>query len=82
MMKLDTATKQLFKDPAKRRVWVIYQLNLQGRTLASLARDHKLDRTAPQQALRHPYPRMERFIAEAVGVLDLAPSAPAAGRRT
>jgi len=68
MRKIDSATKQLFKDPAKRRAWVIYQLSLQGRSLASLARDHGYERTAPKAALSRPWPKWERFIAEAVGV--------------
>jgi len=68
MMRLDATTKQLFLDPAKRRAWVIYQLNLRGKSLASLAREYQLERTAPGQALRSPYPRMERAIAEAVDV--------------
>lgn len=69
MTKLDTATKKLFKDPVKRRAWVIYQLGLQGRSLASIARDLGLVRASAQAALARPYPRMERVLAEAVGVL-------------
>lgn len=68
MTKIDAATKKLFKDPAKRRAWVIYQLGLQGRSLASLGRDLGLVRSSPQAALARPYPRMERLLAEAVGV--------------
>jgi Ner family transcriptional regulator len=68
MTKIDAATKKLFHDPAKRRAWVIYQLGLQGRSLASLARDLGLVRSSPQAALARPYPRMERLLAEAVGV--------------
>ncbi len=68
MTKIDSATRRLFHDPAKRRAWVIYQLSLQGESLASLARAHGLDRTAPGQALAKPWPRMERILARAVGV--------------
>ena len=68
MSKLDRATKKLFRDPAKRRAWVVYQLNLRGESLASLARRYGLDRKTPGRALSVPYPRMERAIAEAVGV--------------
>lgn len=68
MMKIDTETKTLFNDPAKRRAWVIYQLNLRGESLASLARRIGLTRTAPSYALRKPYPKMERAIADAVDV--------------
>ena len=55
-------------DPAKRRAWVLYQLKLRGESLASLARRLGVDRTTPGYALRKPYPRMERAIAEAVEV--------------
>lgn len=68
MTRLDTATRHLFRDPAKRRAWVVYQLRLQGRSLASVAREMGVNRSAPGHALRSPYPRMERAIAEAVGV--------------
>lgn len=68
MTKLNKATKKLFRDPAKRRAWVIYQLSLRGQSLASLARRLGVTRTTPGYALSKPYPRMERAIAEAVEV--------------
>ena len=67
MMKTDIA-HDTFTDPVKRSAWVLYQLRLQGQSLASLARDVGVDRTAPYQALRRPYPKMERAIADAVGM--------------
>ena len=68
MRRIDTATKKLFQDVSKRRAWVIYQLNLKGRSLASVGRDAGVNRGAVYQALRTPYPRMERAIAEAIGI--------------
>ena len=67
-MRIDSDTKAIFNDPAKRRAWVIYQLNLRGQSLASLARRLGLTRTTPSYALSKPYPKMERAIAEAVEV--------------
>lgn len=68
MSRLDDATKQLFHDPDKRRAWIIFQLKLQGRSLASVGRDYGVSRGAPKHALNFPYPRMERALAEAVNV--------------
>lgn len=68
MSTLDAATQQIFHDPVHRRAWVIYQLSLQKRSLASLSRDHGNTRRTASLALDRPYPRMERAIAEAVGV--------------
>ena len=60
--------KNTFRDPAQRRAWISYQLKLQGRSLASLARDLGVTRGAPGRALGTPYPRMERALADAVGL--------------
>ena len=57
------ADTETFADPIKRSAWIVYQLRLQGRSLASLARDAGVHRTAPGHALRKPYPKMERTIA-------------------
>ena len=55
-------------EPAKRRAWIKYQLELAGYTLSSLARELGVSRHAPKLALDRPYPRMERAIAEKIGV--------------
>ncbi len=68
MSPIDTTTQRIFRDPVKRRAWIIYQLSLQGRSMASLARDLGVARGVPRHAFTHPYPRMERAIAEAVDV--------------
>lgn len=68
VMKLDTATKQLLQDPEKRRAWVIYQLKLQGESLASVARKSGVTKQQTQKAMSAPYPRMEKVIADALGL--------------
>jgi Ner family transcriptional regulator len=54
-------------DPAHRRAWVKYQLELAGYSLSSLARELGVSRHAPKLALDRPYPKMERAIAEKIG---------------
>ncbi|MCO6440530.1 MAG: helix-turn-helix domain-containing protein [Nitrococcus mobilis] len=71
MIKLNTATKQLLKDPRKRRGWVIYQLTLRGSSLADVARQSGVRRQTLYMAFERPYPRMESLIAAA---LDLTPA--------
>jgi len=58
--------------PDMRREWIKYQLRLQGYTLADLGRELGLSRNAPVLALRVPYPRIERAIAD---ILCLEPAA-------
>lgn len=55
-------------DQIQRRAWVKYQLELHGYTFGKLARELGVSRGVPQQALSHPYPKMERAIAEKIGV--------------
>ncbi|MCP1726254.1 Ner family transcriptional regulator [Natronospira proteinivora] len=64
--------KHIRADSALRREWIKQQLRRRGSSLAQVAREHGVSRDAPILALRKPYPRMERAIAEA---LDLAPEA-------
>ncbi len=68
MTRIDSKTKELFKDPLKRRAWVIYQLSLKGQSLASLARRHGQSRQAPGAALSEPYPAWEKRIAHEIGI--------------
>lgn len=73
-MKLDITDKNLITDPAnnyeKRRAWVIYQLKLRGQTLASIARQASpsVTKQQTQKAMSSPYPRMEKLIANALGL--------------
>ncbi len=55
-------------DPPKRRAWIKYRLEIAGYTLSSLARELGVSRHAPKLALDRPYPRMERAIAEKIGI--------------
>lgn len=70
-MKLDTTTQELLRDPLRRRDWVHYQLRLQGRTMASVADNahpKPVRRQTLYQAFLRPYPRMEKLIADALGL--------------
>lgn len=67
-MQLDAKAKQLITDPAKRRAWVLYQLKLKGESLASIARGAGVTRQQTQKAMFEPYPRMEKILADALGV--------------
>lgn len=59
----------------ERAEWIKYQLRLKGYTLARLGREIGVDRCTPGHALRRPYPKMERAIAEKLGMhpMDLWP---------
>jgi Ner family transcriptional regulator len=67
MMKIDIPSKQILADQKLLRGWVIYQLTLQGRSLASVAREAGVARQTIYRAFLHPYPRMEAIVAEALG---------------
>lgn len=71
MRRLDNTTKHILRDPAKRWAWIIYQITLQGRSLAAVAREHGVTRECIYKASRGPYPRMEKLIADA---LDMTPT--------
>lgn len=70
-MKIDRATARLIQDPQKRWAWIIYQLGLQGRSLAEVAAGGGVKRQTLYVVQRHPYPRMEKIIADA---LDMTPA--------
>lgn len=65
----------ILRDPEKRRAWVIYQLSLQDKTLAGIAEKHGRSRQSLYTAFVKPYPKMEKVIADEVGMLvcDLFP---------
>ena len=69
-MDIDKKTQKILKDESKRRAWIIYQLALQDKSLASIARDAGISRQAIWQALAKPYPRAEKIIAD---TLELEP---------
>jgi len=56
-------------DSAHRRLWVNYQLKLRGKTFSSVARAHGLSSgSVVAQVFDRPYPRMERIVAEEIGL--------------
>lgn len=67
-MTIDKTTKHLFTHPAKRRAWVRYQLTLRGLNMADIARGAGVTRSCLYQAFCKTYPRMEKVIADAVGL--------------
>lgn len=70
IMQIDKTTKQLLRNPTKRRAWVKYQIHMRGTSMAQIAADAGVSRQALYQAFHKTYPRMEKVIAEA---LDMAP---------
>lgn len=69
-MTLDDHTKDLLADPKRRRDWVIYQLRLQGRSMADVAQkaEPPVRRQTLYNVFLRPYPRMEKLVADAVGL--------------
>ena len=67
-MDIDQKTHDLLQDESKRRAWIIYQLALQDKTLASVARSAGVSRQAIWQALVKPYPRAEKIIAQSLNM--------------
>ncbi len=51
-----------------RREWIKFQLRVQGSSLSAIARELGVTRHAPRLALVKPYPKMERVIAEKLGI--------------
>lgn len=64
----DSTTKRILANPKKRQAWVIYNLKLRGLSLAALARRAGVKKQCMQAAMSRPYPRMEKFIADALGL--------------
>ena len=68
MSTLDSKTRVLIRDPKQRRARIKYQIHMQGRMMADVARDAGVDRRTLYQTFQRPYPRMEKIIAEALGL--------------
>lgn len=68
MSRIDSKTHKIITDPIKRRAWVIYQVSIQGRSLAAVAREAGVKKQTLYRAFDIPYPRMEKVIADAVGL--------------
>lgn len=75
MRQIDNTTRQLLRDPQKRRAWIHYQIGLLGLSVAEVGRQAGVSRQCIYQAFRKPYPRMEAILAEALDmpVQDLFP---------
>lgn len=56
------------RDPVQRNEWIKYQLRMRGSSLSKLARRLGVTRQAVRNALSTPYPRMERAIANEIGI--------------
>ncbi|WP_096375971.1 helix-turn-helix domain-containing protein [Pseudomonas chlororaphis] len=61
-------TAKIPSDPALRWEWIKYQLRARGTSLAQLARELNVSGPAIKNVKRTAYPRMERAIAEALGL--------------
>lgn len=61
-------TLNIPKKPTERWEWIKYQLRLKGSSLSAIAREQKVSRNAVHNVARVPYPRMERAIANKLGV--------------
>ena len=68
MVTIGRETKKILRDPKKRQAWVIYQISLQGRSLAEVARNAGVRRQTLYQVFQRFYPRMEKIIADALGL--------------
>ena len=68
MIDIDKNLQEIFSDHNRRRAWVVYRVSLKGLSLAHFARKAGVTRTCLYSAFRHPYPRMEKVIADAVGL--------------
>lgn len=55
-------------EPKAKRMWVRHRLEEQGFTFASLAQSLGVTRQCVHKALYASYPRMEKAIAEAIGL--------------
>ena len=61
-------TESIPRDPVQRNEWIKYQLRRRGSSLSKLARRLGVTRQAVRNALATPYPKMERAIADEIGV--------------
>lgn len=69
MIKLDSRARRLIADPVKRRAWIKYQIHMQGRTMAQVAAAAGVDRRTLYTVFQKPYPRMEKVVADALGLM-------------
>ncbi|NAN53585.1 nucleotide excision repair protein [Pseudomonas protegens] len=58
-------------DPTQRWEWIKYQLRARGTSLAKLSRELDVSGQALKNTKRIAYPRMERAIAKALGLMPI-----------
>lgn len=68
MKQIDTPPPEIVADQKLLRSWVIYQLAMQGRSLAEVARQAGVRRQTIYQPFLRSYPRMEKLVADALGL--------------
>lgn len=68
MNKIDKPQKSIISDQSLLKAWVLYQLNIRGKSFASIARAKKVSRQCPAHAFKRTYPHMEKAIADAIGL--------------
>ena len=56
------------KTATERRAWIQFRMKVAGYNFAMLARAHGLARSCVLSALYRPYPKMERIIADTLGL--------------
>ncbi len=61
-------SNEVLADPSIRWAWIQFQLKSNGRSFAALAREHNVCKETLTKVKTAHYPRMERVIAESVGM--------------
>lgn len=67
-MKIESKDRALLFDPEKRWAWIKYQLQIRSKSIASIARRSGLAGPTIGQARYRPYPKVEKLIADEIGV--------------
>lgn len=60
--------EEILAQPDTRNAWINFQLSLHGSSLAAIGRELGVGRNAVRSALVKRYPKMERAIAEKIGL--------------
>lgn len=56
------------KNPTERRIWIKSQLELHKSSYSAIARENRVSVATVQSAVMRPYPKMQRLIAEKLGL--------------
>ena len=68
MQVIATPSAEVLATPNVRWAWIQFQLKSSGRSFAGLAREHDVAKETLTKVKTASYPRMERVIAEALGL--------------